>query len=593
MVRTLAHIPAAIVALVLVAFCVAVYYPALSNGYVWDDTIFLVHSSAYSGRNRFFASLFEPFALFNAYYRPLVALSFALVPSTGQFSEVAHHAINLLIHASNVVLVYFCSRMLIKHTVGAFGDHATQYVWCLGAAIVFSVHPLVFEPVLWVSGRFDLALTFFCLLFVYLDLRQFANALVKTVLLCAVYLFAAASKESAVSLPLVMLVVHTFLWTFGSKEENWPKFIWKQRYTYIAMFLAGIVYLLLRTYAMGQLNADREILKFSGSFSDRLLLASLALFKYGQIVLLSWTSTAPLHPYDLASVGVVPRMLIPVLTALVLASIAWAALGLRQRWAYPVLVFIVMICPVLHLVSFSATTNLVADRYALAPLAFLLIVAAPVCATGLKTLSISKSFAFALVLVACVILLSWIAMARITTKVWRDDISLWTYAYSLAPHSDMASSNYMSALLRLGKLDEAEVIAISIQNSGRSSMAPLTNRALIRAARGDFDAAYEILRAVDVHKTVGLSSNDLATYYCTFAQVDQLRRDWPAALKASSEALRYDPQLVSCKLIRARALYGVGAKTEALALLAELKPTVASARQVEIEQLVRSWQSNE
>ena len=81
--------PFAIIALCLIAFCLAVFYPALSNEFVWDDTIFLVRSSAYSGANRIAASLLEPFALFGAYYRPLIALSFALIPAGGNMRRRA------------------------------------------------------------------------------------------------------------------------------------------------------------------------------------------------------------------------------------------------------------------------------------------------------------------------------------------------------------------------------------------------------------------------------------------------------------------------------------------------------------------------
>ena len=178
-----------------------------------------------------------------------------------------------------------------------------------------------------------------------------------------------------------------------------------------------------------------------------------------------------------------------------------------------------------------------------------------------------------------------------TTEVWRDDASLWAYAYARAPESEMAASNYVSSLLKIGKIDDAEIIAQKIRDSGQTSMSPLTNFALIKAVRGDFEAAYGILQAVDVKKTKGLSSDDLANYYCSFAQVDKLKGDWPSALKHSEEALKYDRALVTCQMVKARALFNVGSKPDAFTLLTSIRSTVSPKTQNEIDQLLKEWQA--
>ncbi len=586
-----ARLPSIVVALGLVVFCLAVFYPSLHNGYVWDDEIFLVRSSAYAGTSRLAASLFEPFALYAAYYRPLVAFSYALIPATSDYSASAHHAINLVMHIANVLLVYVCVIAISRRIFTAPENQRGHFVSAVVAALVFAVHPTVLEPLLWISGRFDMALTLFSLLFVWVDVRRRITIL-STLLLAIIYFCAAASKEAAAVLPFAVVLIHTFLWTYERDSGGWATFMWRRRSGYVAMIVAGLVYLLLRTYAMDHAPPNSGLLATSASnWWDRILLAALSLLEYGRLVFFPWTTTAPVHPYDFNEIGAVGRIGIPVAVGLAVATLLVLIVTKRARWPYPVLIFIAMISPVLHLVNFSAATSLIADRYALAPFALSLTLATPLCASYFCRSAISRMFAITLGLVALLIIISWIAIARVTTLVWRDDVSLWAYAYARAPQAEMASSNYVSSLLKAGKFDEAEIIATKIREQGKTSMASLTNFALIRAVRGDFEAAYGILRAVDVHKTTGLTAKDLSTYYCTFAQIDKLTSNWSAALEHSNESLRYDSQLVICKLVRATALYYTGSKAEALAMLFELKPTVAPALQHEIEQLLKLWQT--
>ena len=139
----------ALALLVLVAL--ALYVRTLGYEYVWDALLFL---DGYHGRDGAVRALTQPF-FFTGYYRPLASLSFV------SFDEAAaQHAVNVLLHAVNTVLVLYVARALMPAEVA--GSRAGLLAAALGA-LVFAVHPVGVEAVAWVSGRFDTLMCTFAL----------------------------------------------------------------------------------------------------------------------------------------------------------------------------------------------------------------------------------------------------------------------------------------------------------------------------------------------------------------------------------------------------------------------------------------------
>ena len=82
------------------------------------------------------------------YPHTVTVLSLALDRALFGTNPAGYHAVNLLVHLVNVILLYAL--------LGRFGaDRATA----AGAAALFALHPLVVEPVCWVIGRKDLLST--------------------------------------------------------------------------------------------------------------------------------------------------------------------------------------------------------------------------------------------------------------------------------------------------------------------------------------------------------------------------------------------------------------------------------------------------
>jgi tetratricopeptide (TPR) repeat protein len=128
-------------------------------------------------------------------YRPLRTLMFAVERVVFGASPAAFHAMSLLLHGANALLVLGLLRVL-----GA-GVAASVTGACL-----FAVHPAQVEAVAWISSRADLLGGFFVLLGLHAWLRSrgpdrwYAAT-------CVAGLLAALSREASVVFPLLLMVV--------------------------------------------------------------------------------------------------------------------------------------------------------------------------------------------------------------------------------------------------------------------------------------------------------------------------------------------------------------------------------------------------
>jgi Flp pilus assembly protein TadD len=130
-----------------------------------------------------------------AYYRPLVTLSYALDARHSGERPFGYRLTNLLLFAGCPLLLLALLRRLPLHPGVA-----------LAGALVFAVHPALTEAIAWIPGRNDTLLTLFTLAAWLLALRAFAHPSWWARLghlLC----FGAAllSKEPAVAVPLAVL----------------------------------------------------------------------------------------------------------------------------------------------------------------------------------------------------------------------------------------------------------------------------------------------------------------------------------------------------------------------------------------------------
>jgi hypothetical protein len=144
------------------------YLVTIDDYFVRDDfgVVQLLAQKPFSYFPRWFASSWmdEIWGYVPDEVRPFPALSYQLTALGGTLSPFLHHALNILIHAANGLLV-----LAIARRAAALGTTAATF-----AAVVFVLLPVHAESVAWITGRVDSmpALFYLAAFLAYVRFRQ-------------------------------------------------------------------------------------------------------------------------------------------------------------------------------------------------------------------------------------------------------------------------------------------------------------------------------------------------------------------------------------------------------------------------------------
>ena len=190
------------------------YLPSLQNGFVWDDELYVTGNKLIQSFN--LKEIFSRNVAGN--YHPVTILVFAFEYQLFGLNATGYHVVNLLIHLLNVSLVFYAIRLISNKTGIAFI-----------ASLLFGIHPLHVESVVWVSELKDLLYTFFFLASLIFYLKYIKNSLKKYYALAVIlFMFSLLSKAMAASLPVAILLIDYFKgrkFTFKLILEKAPFFI--------------------------------------------------------------------------------------------------------------------------------------------------------------------------------------------------------------------------------------------------------------------------------------------------------------------------------------------------------------------------------
>src|SRR5271157_5397458 len=143
-----------LVGLLLLLSTLALYYPALENGFVNYDDPAYVTSNLHVQQGLTLQNLAWAFtSTAEANWHPLTWISHMLDVRLFGLGPAGHHAQSVFWHAVNVVLLF----LLLARATRFVGRSAI-------VAGIFAVHPLNVESVAWVAERKTVLSTFFFLL---------------------------------------------------------------------------------------------------------------------------------------------------------------------------------------------------------------------------------------------------------------------------------------------------------------------------------------------------------------------------------------------------------------------------------------------
>lgn len=231
--------PAWAVAALLALFLGALYLPALNTPFIYDDYLGIVRNKSITSLWPLVGTKDSPGPLDtppdNAVSaRPLVNLSLAINRYFGGLNPVGYHAFNVVVHFFTSMLVWLTIRRALRLPYFAGRFDAWAGWLALAVALLWSLHPLQTEAVIYAIQRTELMMAFFYVATLYCSLRywaanslhaQRAAWLTLAVVAC---LAGMASKEVMVSAPLmVFLFERTFVAGSFLKaaRRSWPLYI--------------------------------------------------------------------------------------------------------------------------------------------------------------------------------------------------------------------------------------------------------------------------------------------------------------------------------------------------------------------------------
>lgn len=145
--------------LLIIAATFLVYWPALRNGFVWDDTALVLRDPLIRSWI-LIPEGFRHFLFLDAtaanFYRPIQRLTFVFDYQVFGFDwPGGWHLTSVLIHAGAAIALFFVAEKLLALALATRLGETARRAWALGIALLWAIHPLHTSAVTYVAGRAD------------------------------------------------------------------------------------------------------------------------------------------------------------------------------------------------------------------------------------------------------------------------------------------------------------------------------------------------------------------------------------------------------------------------------------------------------
>lgn len=425
--------------LLLFAIVLFVYQPVKNLQFInYDD-------NSYVTKNPFVLSgltwnnlLWAVTSMEVANWHPLAWLSHMLDCTLFGANPGAHHFMNLLLHAVNVVLLF----LLLQRGTGALGRS-------FFVAALFALHPLNVESVAWVAERKNILCTTFWLLTIgAYGWYVFKPSWKRYAAMLGLFGLAIMSKPMVVTLPCVLLLLDYWPLRRINIFEKGPDTLHNGfRLVLEKLPLIPFVVLscILTWKAQNRIGAT-DVLQVPLRF--RIENALISCFAYIQKMF--W-------PEHLAIFYPHPERSIPswklVLAILFLALVTIFVIRAREKryltvgWFW----YLGTLVPVLGIVQVGSLA--MADRYAYIPLMGIFLMVVWLLADWIGNWAVTGR-KIALALAVCA-LFALSVRTRRELMYWHDSMSLWARAIEVTGNNMEGNLNYGDALLAANKPAEA------------------------------------------------------------------------------------------------------------------------------------------
>lgn len=515
--------------LVLVAVTIISFYPSLSCGFTnWDDDKYVTDNLLI--RNLTWHNVKTMFTTFqNQWYYPVVSLSFAVEYYFFGLNPRIYHVTNLVLHVLNVLCVYWFIFLLIR-------NHLVSFI----AALLFTVHPLRVESVVWITERKDLLFSLFFLLssiaYIYYSQKGKIVYYILSLLLFIISLF---SKQMAATLPFTLLLIDFFI-----GRLNWKALI--NKIPYIIASAAMVFIILFHNKYLSQSTAQFAELSWYHYF----FVASYVLLFHLYKILLP-VHLCAIYPFpDEMYKGILPIWFwISPAVVIALAVMTYYVYRVSKMAAFGLIFFVLNIFPVLQLIPII-TFEIAADRFTYIPFIGLALVFALsfnwLCLSWAPMARRPLRYGAAALFAILMVILS--TMTSLRCGVWRDSLTLWNDVQRQYPDLWVSYTNRGIMYGEMGQYDNAFRDLNRAIELFPTATPSYINRSLVFRRTNNPDRAIEDLNtalAIEPRNPTILLHRGIC-----FA----MKKSYDRALADFSAVLAIDPSIEEARLNRDRAL---------------------------------------
>jgi tetratricopeptide (TPR) repeat protein len=342
----------------------------------------------------------------------------------------AFHAVNLLLHVANTLLLF----------LWLYGATGAKWRGALVAAL-FALHPLHVESVAWITQRRDMLSTLFWMLalLVYTDYAK-TSRISHYFFALALFGIGLMAKPMLVSLPFVLLLLD--YWPLGRFAERRTFRPLIEKLPFLAFSIASSVITLFahqRVHAMMPLDMAPIFVRAQN--------ATLAYIAYiGK--LFRPAGLAVIYPYNLHPS---PIHALVSLAALMIVSVAVISTRRSKPYLFTGwLWFLVTLAPVIGIIQVGPQA--MADRWTYISFIGLFIILAWGGSDALNRLRIPS---FAQAIGASIALVLCAGLTRAQLQYWHDGIALFQHAMNVTVPNGTAEAQLGFELAQQGQDDEA------------------------------------------------------------------------------------------------------------------------------------------
>jgi protein O-mannosyl-transferase len=423
----------------LLGLVIAIYWPVVGYDFVnWDDPWYVLKNPlirSWDPENLW--KIATEISVKN--YAPLTTLSLLIDHTLFGLNPAGYHLVNVVLHATNSVLVFLLIARLTESRSVA-----------LATAALFAVHPIQIETVAWVSSRKTLLCSLFMLASALCWCRPQRSA--RAELWGTAFLgLALLAKAAAVVMPPMVLAYDVLV-----RRERLSEAVSRQ-------IIPAFLCLLLLSANMSAQN------QYMGGIRHHMSLGKLHILGIDSIIL--WRYVAMLAaPADLSLLYDPPTR--GIASAVLAACLGWGAVGwicwrtrrTRPLLAVAVICWFCLLAPVLNLFPITTLMN---DRYLYLPCVCLFAPATALGRNVLLWLGVRwhsfrpQSQVSAIIVPAALTLLvatgicgyALATMQRL--PVWKTDEALWERTVEQVPQLAVVQIQRADSLHSLGRTDAA------------------------------------------------------------------------------------------------------------------------------------------